>query len=159
LVQVPARNTPYATPEPTQFSAFIRWGTGDSYSIYLAHYPGQQLIDTVMLEAIAPLLSDTVFLGLVLVICFLFAHYFKRPNGNLHITLALLLRGQNKSASRAESYTVPQVGLAIKPCQILRDEIAPHRFRIGINQPLCDRTGYRAAANRSTVHRAHTAEA
>ena len=127
--------------------------------MYLAHYPGQQLIDPVMLEAIARLLNDTVFLSLVLVIFFLFAHYFKRPNGNLHITLALLLRDQNKSASRAESYTVPQVGLAIKPCQILSDEIAPHRFRIGINQPLCDRTGYSAAANRSTVHRAHTAEA
>ena len=127
--------------------------------MYLALYPGQQLIDLVMLEAIAPLLSDTVFFGPCSCHMLFVRALFHAAERYLHITLALLLRGQNKSASRAESYTVPQVGLAIKPCQILRDEIAPHRFRIGINQPLCDRTGYRAAANRSTVHRAHTAEA
>ncbi|MDD9905251.1 MAG: acyltransferase [Rhodospirillaceae bacterium] len=101
LMRVAAQNQSSAPLEPTRFSAFIRWGAGASFSIYLVHYPALQLIDAMMPEAIAPLLRDAVILTLVLAICFLFARYFERPIGQLRAALTLLLRGRNKSTSRA----------------------------------------------------------
>jgi peptidoglycan/LPS O-acetylase OafA/YrhL len=57
----------------------IKWAAGGSFSLYLVHYPVMQFLAVFEVwPSFAPL-YDLVFLGVTLMVCYLFAAIFERP--------------------------------------------------------------------------------
>jgi peptidoglycan/LPS O-acetylase OafA/YrhL len=64
---------------PSSAARAIRWLAGGSFSLYLAHYPLLQFLDSVLPSGLEKHSAQALLLGLTFALCLAFAQAFERP--------------------------------------------------------------------------------
>lgn len=89
-----------AWDEQARLVRAVRFVAGASFSIYVVHYPTLHLLDAVLPENLPG--YDLVLLGLILLVCFVFAEFFERPLGFYRRQLRALVALARPGRARAD---------------------------------------------------------